>query len=52
MLKEDYVLIAKKLAKSGSLRVNNFYGTLTVLAEIACLVVEFAVLLHILVSLT
>ncbi|MBD2565333.1 MULTISPECIES: fatty acid desaturase family protein [Nostoc] len=45
MLKEDYVLIAKKLAKSGSLRVNNFYGTLTVLAEIACFAIGLAILL-------
>ena len=45
MLKEDYVLITKKLAEKGFLKVNNFHGTITVLAEIACFMIGLIFLL-------
>ncbi|MDJ0618870.1 MAG: fatty acid desaturase [Calothrix sp. MO_192.B10] len=45
MLREDYTLIAKQLAKKDSLKVNNLFGSLTLLAELGCFAIGLSVFL-------
>lgn len=42
MLKQNFVKVARELAQSGTFRINNFYGALTVSIEIAFLAIGFS----------